>query len=517
MTVQDTQPSGVSTSAAPVTPAAQSRYRLLIFIGVVLGADLQVLDTTMATVALPRIQGSLSATQDEIAWVLASYLIAVAIVMPAVGALTQRLGRKNLFLISVVGFCIASMFTGASDSLAEMVVFRFLQGIFASSLVPISQSFVFDAFSPEERGKAMGWWSLGLMAGIVLGPVLGGYLAEFHSWRWAFYINVPIGAVTFAIIYLVAPRRPQRPHAQPFGLAGFLILSAGLVTLQIVLSRGERMDWFSSPQILGATLLTLAAIYMFAVHSAYSSKPFIAPAVFANRNFSLGLVLMFMLGVHWLSFLALVSPYLQTVAGYPVFLAGLVLLPQAAGNATGSMVSGQLMARVGPVPLLVFGILMVAWANWQMSTFTYEFGAWDFYVAVFLHGLGVGCYFVPLTVITFSTLPRQHTDTGTGLYSLCRNFGSSVGVSLTVALVVRETQANRAVLREIASPFNETLRHLPLPQAWSLGDVAGLSALNREATRQAAVLAYNDDFIWLALASLVCLIPLMFVRMPPRS
>ena len=474
------------------------RYRLLIFVGVVLGANLQILDTTMATVALPHMQGALSATQDEIAWVLTSYLIAVAIFMPLVGTLSERLGRRRLFLGTIVGFCIASMFAGAADSLFEIVVYRFLQGVFASPLVPISQSFVFDTFPPEKRGKAMGWWVLGMMVGAMSGPALGGYLTEFHSWRWAFYINVPFGIVAFAIIYIFGPTRRLPRGTQPFGMAGFLILSVGLV----------------SPQIVSAALLAAASLYVYTVHTAYSSRPFIPRAVFADRNFSIGIVLMVMLGIHWLAFLALISPYLQTLAGYPVLLAGLVLVPQALGAAVGAFTVGQLLSRFHPVPLMILGIIALAWANWQMSLFTPGFDRTTFYVIVFVHGLGFGFYFVPLSVITFSTLPRQYTDVGTGLYTLARIFGSSVGVSLTVAYVVRETQANHAVLGEYASPFNEALRHLPLPEAWNFAETTGVAALNAEATRQAAAIAYNGDFGWLAMAGIVCIPLLMFVRMP---
>ena len=491
------------------------RYRLLIFVGVVLGANLQILDTTMATVALPQIQGALSATQDEIAWVLAAYLIAVAIVIPLVGTLSERLGRRRLFLVTIVGFCIASMFTGGADSVPEIVIYRFLQGIFASPLVPISQSFVFDAFPPEARGKAMSWWMLGMMVGAMSGPALGGYLTEFHSWRWAFYINVPIGIVAFAITYIFASTRPLLRSTQPFGMTGYLILVTGLVSLQIVLSRGERMDWFSSPQIVGASVLAAASLYVYIVHTTYSSRPFIPRAVLADRNFSIGIVLMVMLGIHWLAFLALISPYLQTLAGYPVLLAGLVMLPQTLGAAVGAFTVGQLLSRFHPAHLMILGITGIAWANWQMSLFTPGFDPMAFYVIMFIHGLGFGSYFVPLTVITFSTLPRQYTDVGTGLYSLARVFGSSVGVSLTFAYVVRETQANHAVLGEYASPFNEALRHLPLPDAWSFVETAGVAALNAEATRQAAAIAYNGDFGWLAMASLVCIPLLIFVRMPP--
>ena len=295
----------------------------------------------------------MSATQDEIAWVLAAYLIAVAIVLPLVGTLSERVGRRRLFLVTIVGFCIASMFTGGADSVPEIVIYRFLQGIFASPLVPISQSFVFDAFPPETRGKATSWWMLGMMVGAMSGPALGGYLTEFHSWRWAFYINVPIGIVAFAITYIFASTRPLLRSTQPFGMAGYLILVAGLVSLQIVLSRGERMDWFSSPQIVGASVLAAASLYVYIVHTTYSSRPFIPRAVLADRNFSIGIVLMFMLGIHWLAFLALISPYLQTLAGYPVLLAGLVMVPQTLGAAVGAFTVGQLLSRFHPAHLTI--------------------------------------------------------------------------------------------------------------------------------------------------------------------
>tara|TARA_Y100001960_G_scaffold332521_1_gene433345 strand:- start:359 stop:1849 length:1491 start_codon:yes stop_codon:yes gene_type:complete len=493
------------------------QYRLLIFVGVVLGANLQVLDTTMATVALPRIQGTLSATLDEIAWVLASYLIAVAIVMPLVGTLTQRMGRKRVFLISVAGFCIASIFTGSADSLQEIVIYRFLQGIFASSLVPISQSFVFDAYPPEERGRAMGWWSLGIMAGMVSGPAIGGYLAEFHNWRWAFYINVPIGLIAFGLIYVFGPSRPHRPAGQPFGLVGFLLLSVGLVCTQIVLSRGERMDWFSAPQIIWATVVAVFAFYLFGVHSTYSSRPFIARRVLSDRNFMIGFVCLFLLGLQWLSFLTLISPYLQILAGYPVFLAGLVMVPQALGNAAGSVLGGQLVSRAHPLKLMVCGVLALAWANWQMSSLTPDFNRSVFYSIVFLHGFGIGIFFVPLSVVTFSTLPRQYRDVGTGLFSLARNLGSSVGVSLVIAFLVRETQVNRYILKDYASPFNEVFRHTLVPQLWDTAEKTGASLFELEVSRQAATIAYIDDFLSLAITSLIFLPILYFIRLPSRG
>jgi DHA2 family multidrug resistance protein len=499
--------------AADLTPVP---YQKTIFFGVVLGAILQVLDTTMATVAMPHIQGSLSATQDEIAWVLTAYLVAVAITMPLVGTLASRLGRRRLFLGTVVGFCAASALTGTAESLTELVVFRFIQGVFASPLVPISQSYVFDTFPPEKRGKVMGYWSMGLTTGILAGPVLGGFVTEFYTWRWAFYINVPLGMISFLIVYAFGPRRRKASTPLPFGGAGFLFLALGLVSLQVVLSRGTRLDWFGSPEIVAAATASAACFYAYVVHTRYSARPFIPPAVFADRNFSLGMILMTLLGVHWLGFLALVSPYVQTLAGFPVLTAGLVMAPQVFGNATGSFTAGQLLGRVHPTPLMIVGFLSLAVANWWFSFLTPEFDDVTFSVIMFLHGLGIGYFFIPLTVVTFSTLPAQYTDIGTGLYAVTRNFGSSIGVSLAVAFLVDRSQAGFATIGTHVTPYDETLRHVPLPEAWNLEATPGVAALAAEVARQASEIAYAVDFRWFALAALAMIPLALMVRMPSR-
>jgi DHA2 family multidrug resistance protein len=514
---QTTGPTDPTESIGPTGPAAQVPYRRTIFFGVVLGANLQALDTTMATVALPRMQGALSATQDEIAWVLAAYLIGVVIVMPLTGYLSARIGRKNLFLSATAAFIVASMLAGTSDSLSEMVIYRFLQGISAAPFIPVSQSFVFDAYTGDERGEAMGWWTMGMMSGLLLGPALGGYVTEFHSWRWACYLNVPLGLLSFFLVLVFAPVRRIRPSVPPFGFTGFFILAAALVCLQWVLSRGERLDWFSSRELVVAMGVVVALLYVFAIHTATTTRPFIDREVFRDRNFVIGATLIVMLGAQWLSFLALLSPYLQTLSGYPVVTAGMVLVPQALANGASAFLAGRLVNRVGPIPLLMFGICGVVAANWGMSMLTPGFDKHTFYAVVMLHGAGLGFFFVPLTVVTFSTLPARHTDVGTGIYALGRNLGSSIGVSLTVAYLVRQTQANHAILSENISPFNEALRHLPLPEVWRLGDAVGLAAIDAVTTQQAATLAYINDFRLLGTAMILVIPLVLLIRMPRRT
>lgn len=325
-----------------------------------------------------------------------------------------------------------------------------------------------------------------------------------------------MGIVSFLLIYVFGPKRRPPVADLPFGWVGFLILAIGLVSLQIVLSRGERMGWFSSSQIIFASGMAAVFLYVFVVHSTTSRRPFIPPAVFADRNFSIGLVLMLMLGMHWLAFMALVSPYLQTLAGYPVLTAGLVLVPLGLANAVTSFTAGRLVGRVPAAPIMILGVAAMAWSYWQLTYFTPAFDRQPFYVIIMAHGAGLGMYFVPLTIVTFSTLPRRYTDIGTGLYALMRNFGSSIGVSLSVAYVVRMTQANHALISEHVSPFNEALRHRPLPEAWSMIDPAGLAALNLEATRQAAAIASSGGFRWLVVAILAVVPLILLVRLPPH-
>ena len=484
--------------------------------GVALGANLQTLDTTMAAVALTRMQGALSASHDEITWVLTAYLIGVAIVMPLIGILINRFGRKRLYLTALVGFSSAAMAAGMSDSLIELVVFRFLQGLFAATFVPVAQSFIFDAFRAEEQGQAIGLLALGTMSGTMIGPALGGYVSEIHSWRWVFYLDVPVALLSFVIIHRLAPKRLERPPVQPLGLFGFLILTVGLVALQFVLSRGGQLDWFASTGIVTAASLVVVAFYLFAVHTAISTRPFIDPEIFKNRNFSIGLVLILFLGAHWLVYLTLLSPYLQTLAGYSVISTGLALVPQGAAYAAGSYVAGRLCNRFNPSHLVIAGFCGVGWANWQMSFFTPNFSQEVFYLVAVIHGLGLGLIFVPLTIITFSTMPTRYKDVGTGLYSLLRNFGSSLGASLAVTHLVRETQANHAALSTYVTPYNEAMRHLPLPKDWNLGDPSGLANLDFEVTRQALILAYASDFRWLAASIGVAIAAALFVRMPRR-
>ncbi|MBL4720420.1 MAG: DHA2 family efflux MFS transporter permease subunit [Alphaproteobacteria bacterium] len=491
------------------------KNRGLLTFAVALGAVMQVLDTSMISVALPHLMGSLSATQDQVSWVLTFYVIAVAITTPASGFLALRIGQKRFFLICVVGFTVTSVFCGLSESLGEIVAFRTLQGVFAAPLGPMSQAILLNNYSAEERGTAMGWWTIGMMFGPIFGPTLGGAITEYFSWSWVFFVNVPIAIATITMVILFVPESKERARRQ-FDIFGFVVLGIALASLQFMLDRGERADWFSSLEIMILAGLSAAAFYVFAVHSLTARNPFINPAIFKSRNFSLGLVLMFLLGVIMLAVLALLPPYLQNLSGYPVLAIGLVLAPRGVGTLIASYIAGRLLKYIEPRPIIALGMALGALSTWQFAQITPDVSASQIIFISTIQGIGMGFFFVPLSIVTFSDLKAAQLPTGTALFALSRNLGSSIGVAVVVGALIRNTQRNYADLTPIVSPFNEIYRHVPLPSMWDIETRSGLAAIGHEIGQQASASAYITDFLLLTIASVVC-IPLVFLCRNPRA
>ena len=503
-------------SRAPATPASIP-HRPVVFFGLIIAAFLQGYDNTMVAIALPHLQGPMSATLDEITWALTAYLIAVAICQPVVGPLVDRFGRRNVYLASAGGFAVTAILAGSSATLFELVFYRFLQGVFSSTFQPISQGFVFEAFDLRDRGSAMSWWNLGLMSGMLCGPLIGGYITEFYSWRLAFYLNVPITLLSMIVIASFAHSRPNPTWMRRFNMNGYVILVIGLVALQFVLSRGERLDWMSAPQIAIALAVAAISLYLYVVHTMTSANPFIDIDLFRDRNFVIGCLLFAVMGAWWLAWMALISPFMQTLGGYPVITAGAVLSTFGAANACVAFIAGRVVRFVAPGWLIALGLSLMAYSCWMFSTFTIAFSQAEAFVAVAMGGIGNGMFFVSLTVVAFSTLPVRHTNVGAGFFSLVRVLGSSFGASVAVIYLVRQTQANHALISENITLFSESYRHVPLPDAWNLGDLSSLAALNAEATRQAALLAYIDDFRWIAILVFVSIPLLALVRMPRQK
>ncbi len=486
----------------------QAASRGLITVSIMLATIMQAIDTTIANVALPSMQGGMSATQDQISWVLTSYIVAAAIMTPVTGVLAARLGRKKVFLVSVVGFTVASMLCGASTSLEQIVLCRLLQGVFGAGLVPLSQAVLLDTYPREKHGSAMAIWGLGVMVGPIIGPSLGGYLTEYYNWRWVFYINLPIGLIAFSGIMASVPESRLNVD-RGFDYFGFFLLSMAIGALQLLLDRGQSLDWFSSREIIIETVAAGLFLYMFLVHMRTSENPFIQPSMFTDRNFVIGLIFIFIIGITLFATLALLPPFMQQMMGFPVVTTGYILAPRGMGTMVAMILVGRLIGRVDTRLLIFTGLSLTTYALFLMGRFTTEVAIPVLVWTGVIQGLGFGFVFVPLSTSTFATLAPHFRTEGTAMYSLMRNIGSSIGISVVVTLLARNSQINHAVLAESVQPFRMALSTGMLPKALDWTTTGGAMALNVEVTRQALTIAYLDDFklvMWITLASMPLLL-----------
>ena len=494
---------------------AKVKHRGAITVCVMLATIMQALDTTIANVALPYMQGSLSASQDQINWVLTSYIVAAAIMTPPTGWLAGRFGRKRLFLVAVVGFTIASILCAIATSLPQIVLYRLLQGVFGASLVPLSQAVLLDIYPREQQGSAMALWGVGVMVGPILGPTLGGWLTEHYDWRWVFYINLPIGVLTFLGLSTFLSETPRNAAAK-LDWMGFGMLSLGIGALQMMLDRGEQLDWFSSAEIMTETTVSIVAFYMFFVHSFTAKDPFVPLRLFRDRNFATGIGFIFVVGIILLATLALLTPFLQLLMGYPVVTAGLVLAPRGVGTMLAMMAVGRMIARVDTRYLILGGLILTAIALWQMTHFTQDVSQAALIESGFIQGAGLGFIFVPLSTNTFGTLAPADRAQGTGLFSLMRNLGSSIGISVVSSLLTSETQINHANLTSLITPYNRLLQAPPYAQIWNPSSMSGRALLDAEITRQATLIGYLDAFKLMLIVSILAM-PLVLLLRKPRS
>jgi MFS transporter, DHA2 family, multidrug resistance protein len=490
-------------------PTAEGTNRAAITVCVILATLMQSLDTTIANIALPYIQGSVSASQDQINWVLTAYIVAAAIMIPTTGFLAGRFGRKRLFLVAVAGFTVASMLCGMAQSLVQIVLFRVLQGVFGAALVPLSQSVLLDIYPKERQGFAMALWGIAVMVGPVLGPVLGGWLTESYTWRWVFYINLPIGALAFLGITSFLPETARDIGAKLDWL-GFGTLSLGIGALQVLLDRGEQLDWFGSGEILFEAIIAASAFYVFFVHTFTADEPFVRPALFRDRNFAAGMAFIFVIGVTYLASLALITPYLQSLMNYPIVTAGLVLGPRGLGTMAAMMIVGRLVGQVDTRLLLGVGLGLTAWSLYDMTGWTPDVSQMTIMGNGLVQGAGLGFLFVPLSAVTLGTLPPAQRTEGAGLYNLSRNIGSSVGISVVTSLLTQNTQANHAEIAQHVTAVNRAFENPTIAQFWNPLTDGGRAALDAMITRQAQIIAYIDDFKLLMIATLA-VIPLLVV------
>ncbi len=459
-------------------------------------------------------QGSLSASQDQITWVLTSFIVAAAIATPLTGWMCDRFGLKKVFLASIAGFTAASVLCGLSESLAQIVAARMLQGVFGAALVPLSQAVLLDINPREKHGSAMAIWGMGVMIGPILGPTIGGWLTDSYNWRWVFFINVPVGSLAFYGVWKYISDTPAARRMN-FDLFGFATLSVAIGALQLLLDRGEQNDWFATRETwIEAVALALSFAY-FAAHTAMrpAGQSFFNYRLLKNSNYVTGLLFIFIIGMVLFATRALTPTMLQGLMGYSARIAGLVTAPSGIGTMLAMLVVGKLTGKVDVRILLATGLSITAFSLWQMAGYTLVMGQGDIIWPGVIQGIGLGLVFVPLSAATFATLAPAMRAEGTAIYSLVRNIGSSVGIAMVQALLVRNTQVAHASLVERVSTANINVQEAPVLAAYNLAIPDGLAALNGEITRQASMIAFVDDF-WLMLILTLAVIPLVLIIRP---
>ena len=499
----------MATALTAVHPLP-SGQRLIVTIGVMTAVLLQVLDTTIANVALPHMQASLGATQESINWVLTSYIIASAIALPMSGWLADRIGRKRLLLISVVGFTVASTLCAMATSLPEMVGFRAVQGVSGAFIVPLAQATLFDINPREKHGQAMALFGGGVMIGPILGPVLGGWLTDSYNWRWVFLVNLPVGVLCFFLMTAFMPTTDT--HKRRFDLFGFTLLAVALGALQLFLDRGQQQDWFDSWEIIIEMGVAIAGFWMFLVHTITSDHPLWDRAMFADRNFASALVFMVITGVLLLAGLALLPPLLQNLYGYSVLQSGFLTAPRGVGTLMSMLIAGRLTSKMDARILVAIGVVLMGISLWMMTGFAIDQPSRPVIVSGVVQGLGLGLIFVPLQTLAFATLPARDRTTGAALLNLARNVGGSVGISIVSFQLVRMTQVAHA---DMAAHITDSMIPTLDPNVLAtFGNQATSIAafINAEITRQALFIAYLDDFKLMMWVSFFVLPLLLLMR-----
>ncbi len=488
--------------------------RPMITISIMLATVIQALDGTIANVALPHMQGSLNASQDQITWVLTSFIVAAAIATPLTGWFSDRFGQKNIFLASIAGFTIASALCGIAGNLTEIVLARLLQGIFGAALVPLSQSTLLDINPREKHGSAMAVWGMGVMIGPILGPTVGGWLTDAVDWRWCFFINLPIGAAAFFGIWKFIPSVAAARKIK-FDTLGFATLSLFIGALQMVLDRGEQNDWFSSSETWIEAIISAISLSVFIIHTATrpAGKSFFDYRLLMNRNFATGLLFIFIVGMVLFATRALQPTMLQGLMQYTPLFAGLVSAPSGLGTMAAMMIVGRLVGKVDLRLILGIGFVLTAASLWWMCQYTLVISQGDIIWPGVIQGFGLGLVFVPLSAASFATLPGTLRPDGTAIYSLVRNIGSSIGIAIVQVLLVSNTQAAHQGLVSNLNLNSPAIQN----SVYGGNSASAITALNGEITRQASMIAYVDDFQLMFILTLLAIPLLLLIKVPKRE
>ena len=480
------------------------------------GVMMQTLDTTICNVALPYMQGGLSASRDEITWVLTSYLVASAVMTAPIAWLAARFSKKNVLVFSMIGFTVTSMLCGLSDSLTEIVVFRVLQGAFGAALAPVSQTVMLDLYPIEKRGQAMATFGIGIMLGPILGPMLGGWLTDAYSWRWVFYVNLPFGiAATAGLIFFFKDK-----HHQPglkFDWSGFALMALCVGALQLMLDRGSGQDWFSSTEIIIECTLACLGLYLVTVHMMTAKLTFIQRDIFADRNFMLSQLLMFIVGAVLLASTAIMPPFLQTLAGYPVLESGLLLGPRGLGTIVALIMTGRIANHIDPRLQMTLGALAMSWSLWEMSMWTPSIGVPTILYVSIIQGFGLGMIFSPLQLVAFSTLPGRLRTDGTATMNLIRSIGAAIGISITTTVLSDSMQSIHAHLTRFATPFNRALGVNAPSVLFNPQTPTGKAGLDGIIQMRAAIEAFANDFLFMFWISLIVFPVIWLFKRPDYS
>lgn len=494
----------------------------LIAISVMLATFMEVLDTTIVTVALPHISGGLAASTDEATWVVTSYLVSNAIVLPSTAWFARRFGRKRFLLSCIVLFTVASLLCGLATSLGFLIIARVAQGAGGGALQPISQAILLESFPPHQRGAGMAVFAVGVVVAPVVGPTLGGWITDTYSWRWLFYINIPVGIGAILMIQRFVEDPHYITNARPGRIdgLGFALLSIGLATLQVILDKGQEADWFGSLWVRWFTLISAVTLASFVFWELYTPEPIVDLRILKNRNFAVGTVLITLMGALIYSPLTLLPEFLQTLLDYPALDSGLAQSPRGVGALLMTPIVGYLTSRVDARRLIALGFIIAGFSVFLFGNIDLTVGIGSVALPNFLQGVGMSMIFVPLSTVSTGSLRNEQIGSGTGIYNLMRNLGGSIGISVVTTLLARQAQKHQNFLVAHVTPYDSNY-HTYLQQAGKAfssqsGSVAAaqqaLGASYRAVTDQATVLAYIDDFRWLAMVSLFCVVAVLFLK-----
>ncbi len=469
---------------------------------------MEVIDSTIANVALPHMQGALNASASQVTWILTSYIVAAAVAIPVTGYLVGVYGVRKVLLTSVAGFTIFSMLCGASTTLGQMVLFRLLQGVFGAALIPLSQAILMQINPPEKHGQAMAIWGMGIMVAPILGPIVGGYFTENFNWRWIFFINVPVGIIAYIGLFVVLDKS-EKTHTS-FDKLGFFLVSIFIASLQIMLERGEQVDWFSSIEIVLYAVTCIVSAFLFGVFGTMVRKhPFIPLEIFVDRNFLFSTVIMFFTGALLFASIVCMPIFLQSVIGYDVLSSGILVAPRGIGTLLSMFIVGQIVSKIDPRLIAGFGLIMTTVGVYFMSHFDKDVSSFTIIWTGVVHGFGFGFIFVPLSITAFKTLKPALIPQAAAIFSLLRNIGGSIGIALIAYFISHSMKLNHAIMSEFTNRSSKQVVSY-MQKAGVQSEVVKIAILEGQINQQSAIISYVSSFRIIMIVNIIA-IPLVFL------